>query len=99
MGPSPQCCMPGFNVIGLTVLEKKIFEEFLLYMGMAAILVMWPGPCEQTFFPPTHECSTCNFTLIGPVVSEKEMFEECWPWTTEKCQYYKLTSEPLDQVS
>ena len=38
---------------------------FLPYMGMVAILVMWPGPFEQTFVPPS----------IGPVVSEENMFE------------------------
>ena len=32
--------MPSFVKIGLPVLEKKIFEGFLPYMGMAAILVM-----------------------------------------------------------
>ena len=32
--------IPSFKVIGLLVLEKKIFEGFLPYMGMAAILVM-----------------------------------------------------------
>ena len=29
-----------FREIGLPVLEKKIYEGFLPYMGMAAILVM-----------------------------------------------------------
>ena len=29
------------------------FLRFLPYMGMAAILVMWPGPFEQTFVPPS----------------------------------------------
>ena len=32
--------MPSFVEIGLSVLEKKIFEGFLIYMNMAAILVM-----------------------------------------------------------
>ena len=31
--------MPSFVEIGPTVLEKKIFEGFLPYMGMVAILV------------------------------------------------------------
>ena len=34
--------MPSFVEIGLLVQEKKIFKRFLPYMGMAAILVMWP---------------------------------------------------------
>ena len=32
--------MPSFIEINILVLEKKIFEGFLPYMGMAAILVM-----------------------------------------------------------
>ena len=32
--------MPSFIEIGPTVPEKKIFEGFLPYLGMAAILVM-----------------------------------------------------------
>ena len=32
--------MPSFFEIGPPVPEKKIFEEFIPYMGMAAILVM-----------------------------------------------------------
>ena len=50
------------------------FSRFLPYMGMAAILVMWPGPFEQTFVPPSQGGSTWNLALIGLVVSE-EMFE------------------------
>ena len=45
-------------------------------MGMAAILVMWPGPFEQTFVPPSHRSSIWNLSLIGQVVSEKKMFKE-----------------------
>ena len=40
MGRSPQCYIPSFMEIGLPVPEKKIFEKFLPYMGIAAILVM-----------------------------------------------------------
>ena len=40
MGWSPQCYKPSFVKIGPPVLEKKIFEGFLLYMGVVAILVM-----------------------------------------------------------
>ena len=43
----------SFVKIGLPVLEKKIFEGFLPYMGMAAFLVMWPRCREQTFVHPT----------------------------------------------
>ena len=41
-------------------------------MGMATILVMWPGPFEQTFIPPSHGGSIWNLTLIGQAVSEKK---------------------------
>ena len=34
---------------------KKIFEGFLPYMGMAAILVVWLRPNEQTFVPHPTE--------------------------------------------
>ena len=57
------------------VLEKKIFEVFLPYMGVAAILVMWPRPREQTFFPPSHWGSIWNLALTGPAVLEKKIFE------------------------
>ena len=38
--PYPQCYIPSPKAIGLLVQEKKIFKEFLPYMGMVAILVM-----------------------------------------------------------
>ena len=42
MGWSPRCYIPSFVEIGLLVPEK-IFEGFLPYVGVAAILVMWPA--------------------------------------------------------
>ena len=27
------------------------FKVFIIYIGMAAMLVMWPRPFEQIFFP------------------------------------------------
>ena len=51
-------------------------------MGVAAILVMWPGPFEQTFVPASLGVSIWNLSLIGPVVSE-EMFEYVDGQTTE----------------
>ena len=72
-------------------------------MGMAAILVMWPGPFEQTFVPPSHGDSIWNLASIGPVVSE-QMFKEDGRRTddgrtTEAYLSYKLTNEPSAQVS
>ena len=40
MGRSPRCYIPSFLEIGPPVPEKKMFEGFLPYMGMVAILVM-----------------------------------------------------------
>ena len=48
---------------------------FLPYMGMAAILVMWPGPFEQTFVPLSQRGSIWNLTLNDQAVSEEKMFE------------------------
>ena len=44
-------------------------------MGMAAILVMWPGLFEQTFVPLSWGVSIYNLSSIGPVVSEEKVFE------------------------
>ena len=41
------CANVGFE--NPLVPEKKIFEDYLIYMVMAAILVMWLGPIEQNF--------------------------------------------------
>ena len=78
------------------------FLRFLPYMGIAAILVMRPEPFEQTFIPPSHGDSIWNLASMGPVVSEK-MFKECGQqtdrWMMEAYLSYKLTNEPLAQVS
>ena len=65
-------------------------------MGMAAILVMWPGPFEQTFVPPSHGSSIWNLASFGPVVLEEKMFEnvDTHPRTTEAYLYFKQTYEP-----
>ena len=43
--------MPSFVKIGPPVPEKKIFEGFLTYMDMAAILIMRPGLFMFTSVP------------------------------------------------
>ena len=74
-------------------------------MGMAAILVMWPGPFEHTFVPPSHGDSIWNLASIGQEFSEEKMFKECGRQTgdgrrtTEAYLSYKLTNEPSAQVS
>ena len=45
-------------------------------MGMAAILVMWPGPFEQTFIPHPMEAPN-EIWLIGQAISEEKIFKEC----------------------
>ena len=63
-------------------------------MGMPAILVMWPGPFEQTFVPQSHGDSIWNLASIGPVVSEEKMFKECGRWTgTEAYLSYKIKTK------
>ena len=41
--------------------SREEFLKFLLYMGMVAILVMWPGPFEETIVPLFHEGPTENW--------------------------------------
>ena len=64
-------------------------------MGMAAIMVMWPGPFEQFFVPPVPGGYIWNLVTIGSVVSEEKSFEivDGRRWTTDDdgaCLYYKL---------
>ena len=44
-------------------------------MGMAAMLVMWPRPFEQLFFPKGPGGWIWNLVAIGLVVSEEKSFE------------------------
>ena len=83
-----------------SVQQKKIFKGFLSYMGMAATLVIWPGPFEKTFVPSSYGDTTWNLALTGPMVLEK-MFEECGRWMLKEdgqwrqaCLHYKLIHEP-----
>ena len=62
---------------------SRRFFKVLPYMGMVAILVMWPWPFEGTFIPPSQRSSVWNLTLIGPMVSEEKMFKECGQWTED----------------
>ena len=54
---------------------EEDFLRFLLYMGMAAILVMWPRPFEQFFFPKGPGSCIWNWVAIGQVVSEEKLFD------------------------
>ena len=44
-------------------------------MGMAAMLVMWPRPFEQLFFPKNPGGCLWNLVAIGQVVLEEKLFE------------------------
>ena len=61
--------------IGLPVPEKNIFEGFLPYVDMAAILVMGLDSCHQIFISLYLKAFIQNLVQIGKVVSEKIWFE------------------------
>ena len=64
--------MPSFVEIGPLVLEKKIFEQFLTYMGMAAIWIIY-----LHIGSPSYRClysSITKFCFDWTSISEK-MFE------------------------
>ena len=75
MGWSPGCYIPSFVEIGPPVPEKKIFEGFLPYMGVVAILVMSPASCHQIFFSLYLKAFIQNLVQISTVNSEKFQFE------------------------
>ena len=54
---------------------EEDFLRFLPYMGMAAMLVMWPRPFEILFFPKGPGGCIWNLVAIGPVDSEEKSFE------------------------
>ena len=87
MGRSPRCYIPSFMKISLPVLAKKIFEGFLPYMGVSAILVMLPGSCKQIFISLYMKAFIQNLVQNGPVVSEKIRLEFLYvhnlgPWSS-----------------
>ena len=77
--------------IGLPVPEKKIFEGFLLYMGMAAILVMRPASCQQIFISLYLKAFIKNLVQIVKVVSEKSGLKFCMYTTLGQGQEMTLT--------
>ena len=72
---SPRCYIPSFVEIGPPVPEKKIFNGFLPYVGMAAILVMGPASCHLIFISLYLKAFIKNLVQIGKVVSEKILIE------------------------
>ena len=73
-GPQPKCYIPSPKAIGLLNPEKMIFKEFLPYMGMVAILVMWPVQLVQILANLSYGVFIWNLSSIGLVVSEETMF-------------------------
>ena len=71
---SPQCYIPSFLEISPPVSEKKIFERFLPYIGMVAILVI-PASCHQIFISLYLKAFIQNLVQVGTVVSEKIQFK------------------------
>ena len=56
-------------------LVPEIFEGFLPYMGVAAILMMRPASCNQIFIILYLKAFIQNLVQIGKVVPEKIQFE------------------------
>ena len=75
----------------LPVPEKKIFEGFLPYMGMAAILVMCPASCHQIFISLYLKAFIKNLVQIGTIVSEKFGLNICTFTTLGQGQEMTLT--------
>ena len=58
------------------MLHTKFREiGFLPYMGMAAILVMWPASCHHIFISLYVKAFIQSLVQIGTVVSEKIQFK------------------------
>ena len=70
-------------------------------MGMAAILVMWPGPFEQLLFPHPMEASYEIWLWSAKTFQKRRCLKSVdndgrRTTTTDNgaCLYYKLTYEP-----
>ena len=74
---------------------EEDFLRFLPYMGMAAMLVMWPRSFEQLFFPKGPGGCIWNLVAIGLVVSEKKSFETVDGRRTDG----RRTTEPAYTIS
>ena len=79
--------------------REKDFLRFLPYMGMAAILVMWPGPFEQLSFSHLMEAPYEIWLQLAQWLQRRRCFKMLaydGRRTTDggACLYYKLTNEP-----
>ena len=75
MGWSPQCYIPSNMEFRPKVPEKNIFDWFLPYRGVAAILVIPPASCHQIFISLYLKAFIQSLVPIITVVSEKIHFK------------------------
>ena len=71
---SPQCYIPSFLEIGLSVPEKN-FDGVLPYMGVATILAMCPASCHQIFMSLYLKAFIQSLVQVDTAVSEEIQFE------------------------
>ena len=90
-----------YKMLGKYDVQPVWLVEVLPYMGVAAILVMWPRPREETFVAPSHRGSIWNLALIGPAVWRRRSLKMVAGQRTDNGRtddgswlYYKLTNEP-----
>ena len=74
MGRKPKYYIPSFVEIDPPIPEKKIFEGFLRYKGMAAILCHVTSTILIIFTYMYLKAFIQNLVKSGPVVSEKSTF-------------------------
>ena len=74
MGWNPRCYIPSYVEFSQQVPEKTIFDWFLPYKGVAAILVMGPVLCHQIFISLYLKAFIQTLVQIGTEVSEKIQF-------------------------
>ena len=91
MGWSPGCYIQSFVEIDPPVLEKKALEGFLPYMGVVAILVMWPEIRHEIFIFMYLKAFIQNLIQICIAVSEKSTLTFCMYTTLDQGQEMTLT--------
>ena len=71
--------------------KEEDFLRFLPYMDMAAILVMWHRPFQQSFIPLSHGGFIRNLASIGLKVSKKRSLKMWIRVTLDEGQWMTLT--------
>ena len=74
--------------------QEEDFLAFFAYIGMVAILVIWPRPVAQLFVPKDPGDCTWNMVTISPVVSEEKLFEIVDGKRTDRWQPAYTISSP-----